>query len=227
MTASLRKTLNQLGERIDGLTLRERGIMFVTLLVLLYFIANSFAFSPLQKQQLRLENEIKFKYEQIAAVSAQTQSIVHAATRDPDKENAVRLKELNEQIGLVDPRLAGMSQSLVSPRDMARFVEQVLTRNRALQVIKVESLPPAPVEGQPAAGNAAAPATAGSGVHRHGMRIEVRGRYLDLVNYLRALESMPWKVFWGQVTLESEDHPMSKLTLVIYTLSLHQGWIGL
>jgi len=226
MMANLRMKLGPLGERIDALTLRERGIMFVTLLALLYFLASSFVFSPLQKQQQRLGNEIKGKYDQIAAVSAQTQAIVHAATRDPDKENEARLTQLREQIGLLDPRLAGVSQSLVSPRDMARFVEQVLTRNHALQVIKVESIPPAPVDGQPAAKDASA-VPANQGVYKHGMRIEVRGRYIDLVKYLRALEAMPWKVFWGQVTLEADDHAMSKLTLVIYTLSLHQGWIGI
>jgi MSHA biogenesis protein MshJ len=222
MMAGLRKSLGPLGERIDALTLRERGVMFVTLLVLLYFLASSLAFSPLQKEQQRLENEIKMKYEQISAVSAQTQGIVHAATRDPDKENEIRLKQLREQIGRVDPRLAGVGQSLVSPRDMTRFVEQVLTRNQALQVLRVESLPPAVIE----PGAVPAPATA-KGVYKHGMRIEVRGRYTDIVKYLRALESMPWKVFWGQVTLESEDYPLSRVTLVIYTLSVYQSWIGL
>lgn len=225
MMADLRKTLGRMGERIDALALRERGVMFVTLLVLLYFLASSYVFSPLQKQQQRLENEIKVKYDQSAAISTQTQDIIHAGTRDPDKENAARLQQLHDQIGLVDPRLAGVSQSLVSPRDMARFVEQVLTRNRALQVIKVESLPPATLEGQPAAGGA--PEAASKGVYKHGMRIEVRGRYNDIVRYLRALESMPWKVFWGQVTLETEEYPLSRVTLVIYTLSLYQGWIGL
>lgn len=222
MMASLRKTFGQFGERIDALTLRERGIMFVTLLVLLYFLASSFIFSPMQKQQQRLEKEILSKINQISIVNTQTQSMIHAGTRDPDKENTARLKQLREQVALVDPRLAGVSQSLVSPRDMARFVEQVLTRNRALQVIRVESVPPAKIE--PAVGGA--PETS-QGVFKHGMRIEVRGRYVDIVKYLRALESMPWKVFWGQVTLESENYPLSRVTLIIYTLSLYEGWIGL
>lgn len=226
MMVRLRKLLRQQGDRIDALSLRERGIMFATVLILLYFLASSLVFNPLRIRQQRLENELKLKYEQAAVFNTQTQAIVRAATREPDKENEARLKQLREQIGLLDPRLAGVSQSLVSPRDMARFVEQVLTRNQALQVLKVESLPPAPVDGQPAANAASVPAPT-QGVYKHGMRIEVRGRYIDLVKYLRALEAMPWKVFWGQVTLEADDNAMSKLTLVIYTLSLHQGWIGI
>lgn len=222
MMANLRKTLGRIGERIDALSLRERGIMFVTVLLALYFAANGLVFGPLRAQQQRAENELRVKYDQIRMVNAQIQQIVHAATRDPDKENEARLKQLHAQIGSLDPRLANVAKGLVSPREMARLVEQVLTRNKALQVLKVESLPPAAIE--PAAG---APA-ADKGVYKHGMRIEVRGRYIDLVKYLRALESLPSKVFWGQVTLESDEiHPTSKLSLVIYTLSLRQGWIGI
>ena len=39
-------------------------------------------------------------------------------------------------------------------------------------------------------GNGAAPVV-DKGVYKHGMRIEVRGRYADIVKYLRALEAMP------------------------------------
>jgi MSHA biogenesis protein MshJ len=223
MMAAFRKALRKLAERIDALSLRERGIMFVTVLVVLYFAASGLVFGPLHAQQQRMENELKAKYGQIATINAQVQQTIHAATRDPDKENEARLKVLHGQLERLDPQLANVTQALVSPRDMARFVEQVLTRNKALQVLRVESIPPAPVD---AAGNSN-PAAVDNGVYKHGMRIEVRGRYLDIVKYLRALESMPWKVFWGQVTLESDDYPMSRLTLVIYTLSLRQGWIGI
>ena len=218
---NLRKAVRQLGERIDAMSLRERGLIFITVLVVLYFAANGLLFGPLHKQQQRLEGELKAKREQAAAMNAQVQRIVYEGTRDPDKENAEKLKALRARIAGLDPQLARVTQGLVSPRDMARFMEQVLTRNRALQVIRLEALEPIPLEGQ------AGPAAAGREVYKHGMRIEVRGRYGDLVNYLRAMENLPWKVFWGQVTLASEDYPMSRLTLTIYTLSLRQGWIGI
>jgi MSHA biogenesis protein MshJ len=223
MTATeLRKAVRQLAERIDAFSLRERGLIFVTVLVLLYFAASGLLFGPLRSQQQQLEGELRMKREQAATINAQVQKIVHEATRDPDKENAERLKVLRERLAQLDPRLARVTQSLVSPRDMARFVEQVLTRNRALQVVKIEGLAPVPVEGEAAAQTAPA-----SGVYKHGMRIEVRGRYTDLVGYLRALEDLPWRVFWGQATLASEEYPMSRLTLTIYTLSLRQSWIGI
>nr|NIO43188.1 hypothetical protein [Burkholderiales bacterium] len=52
------------------------------------------------------------------------------------------------------------------------------------------------------------------------------GRYLDIVDYLKTLEALPWKMFWGEAKLETEKYPRSRFTLVVYTLSLREGWIG-
>ena len=67
---------------------------------------------------------------------------------------------------------------------------------------------------------------AGVKIYRHGMRVEFKGRYFDIVKYLQSLEGLPWKVFWGEVSLETDEYPVSKVSLVIYTLSRYPGWIG-
>jgi MSHA biogenesis protein MshJ len=76
--------------------------------------------------------------------------------------------------------------------------------------------------------DAAKPATPGSDMlYRHGVEITVRGNYLDLVDYMGALESMPTQLFWGKALLEVEEYPNSRLTLTLYTLSLDQKWMKL
>ncbi|OGI42866.1 MAG: hypothetical protein A2150_02140 [Candidatus Muproteobacteria bacterium RBG_16_64_11] len=63
--------------------------------------------------------------------------------------------------------------------------------------------------------------------YRHGMRIELKGGYLDMLAYLREVENLPWKMFWGQVTLQVEQYPVSRLVLHVYTLSTQESWIGI
>jgi MSHA biogenesis protein MshJ len=75
----------------------------------------------------------------------------------------------------------------------------------------------------PAAVAAAAPPL----LYRHGVEVTVRGNYLDMVNYMDALESMPTQLFWGRAQLEVEEYPSSRLTLTLYTLSLDQKWMKL
>jgi len=64
-------------------------------------------------------------------------------------------------------------------------------------------------------------------LYRHGVEVTVRGNYLDMVDYMSALEAMPTRLFWGKAQLEVEEYPASRLTLTLYTLSLDRNWMKL
>jgi MSHA biogenesis protein MshJ len=149
------------------------------------------------------------------------------ASKDPGAANRARLAALQEQLGTIDAALAEKTAGLVSPQEMARLVEEILKQNRKLQLVKIESLAPAPL-GESKKQEQAKPAVAEPEyvIYRHGTRIELKGRYLDIVDYLKTLEQLPWKVFWGEAVLETDQYPVSTFTLVLYTLSLREGWIG-
>lgn len=62
---------------------------------------------------------------------------------------------------------------------------------------------------------------------RHGVEITVRGSYLDMVDYMTALEGLPTQLFWGRARLEVEQYPAAHLTLTLNTLSLDRKWMKL
>ena len=64
-------------------------------------------------------------------------------------------------------------------------------------------------------------------LYRHGVELTVRGNYLDMVNYMEALESMPARLIWGKANLVVEEYPNARLTLTMYTLSLDKKWMRL
>lgn len=68
---------------------------------------------------------------------------------------------------------------------------------------------------------------AGSLLYRHGVEITVRGNYLDMIDYMSALESLPTQLFWGGARLEVDQYPSARLTLTMYTLSLDPKWLKL
>jgi MSHA biogenesis protein MshJ len=67
----------------------------------------------------------------------------------------------------------------------------------------------------------------GSLLYRHGVEVTVRGNYMDMIDYMNALETLPTQLFWGGARLEVEDYPTSRLTLTMYTLSLDSKWLKL
>lgn len=228
-----RQILKTAAARIDALSLRERALLFAVVLGVLLFVALQLVFPPLAAQQKRLEGELKTKREQVRLVYTQTEQLATERGRDRDALNRARIAELKASLKAVDGGSGARSRGFVSPREMAPLVRQVLGRHGGLEVVRVENLAPvalgeAPPEkaGAAAARPAAERAAGRPPVYKHGLRVEVKGGFADLVRYLQALEGLEWGVLWGEVRLETEAYPVSRLTVVIYTLSTEQAWLG-
>ncbi|MDQ2821257.1 MAG: type II secretion system protein M [Pseudomonadota bacterium] len=84
----------------------------------------------------------------------------------------------------------------------------------------------APASAPAAQPSIAAPAMAGL-LYRHGVQVTVRGSYLDMVDYMAALEGLPTQLFWGGAQFQVEEYPRAQLTLTLYTLSLDRKWMKL
>lgn len=226
MIETLKARALELRDRIDAFSLRERALVFVAVMVVLYLVAVNVVFGPLRTEQSSIERDLKTKRDQIQSVEAQIQKLVGGQPSDVNAQNRAKVATLQQQVKELDAAMEQMTSGVVSPKEMAKLIERMLVQNRALQLVKLESLPPAPItDAKDSRGGAPIP-VADVQIYKHGMRVELRGRYFDIVDYLKALEALPWKVFWGEVTLETEKYPSSKVTLVIYTLSRHPGWIG-
>ncbi len=222
-----RQQIKQLEVRIDALSLRERAVVFLALLFTLFLLANNVVFSSLRQEQQRLSREVTSKLDELHNISDQTQEIRAKLAQNPEVLAQANIVDLRRRLAVEESSVANIVRGLVSPRDMPRLVQQILSRNQALQVVRVENLPAEPLEEDKPAANAtgAAATSKPTPVYKHGMRIELRGRYLDIVRYLRALEAMPSKVFWGEVRFASDEYPYSRVTLVIYTISLNKAWL--
>ena len=220
--------LKVLADRIDALSMRERGAIFLAVMIVLAVIAHSVIFEPLRAEQRRLEQDFKTRQEQTRVADLQVSTLFSPDGKDINAENRTKVAALRQQIKDLDARMDQMTAGVVSPKEMARLMEQMLARRKGLELVRLEALAPMPIESEP---KPAGPVEAAAMppdvmVYRHGMRIELKGRYFEIVDYLKALEGLPWKVFWGEVSLETDKYPVSKVTLVIYTLSRHPGWIG-
>jgi MSHA biogenesis protein MshJ len=217
----LKKQFLDFANRIDAMSLRERALIFITLLVALYFLTVNVLFGPLNMERDRLQQQVNQKHQETQALELQVQALVGTGEH-PDAAKRKKLEALQENLKIMDTELVRATSGLVTPREMARLVEQMLLKNRGLQVMKVESLPATPLLN--VIENAV---SSGPMVYKHGMNIELKGGYMDILRYLKSLESLPWKVFWGKVTLKTEKYPDSRASVLIYTLSTREAWIGL
>ena len=220
-----------LAARIDVLTLRQRVGIFAACAALVLYLVTMLAIDPLLREQARLRAQISQQRATMAGIDTDITTLVDAFARDPDAANRQRLAKARDETRTLGDSLATMQKGLVAPEQIAPLLQSILRANGKLQLVSLATLPVTPVGGMPApapAANGSAPAvpSAPAGLlYRHGVQVTVRGSYLDMIDYMAALESLPAQLFWGDATFSVEAYPRAHVTLTLYTLSLDSKWL--
>jgi MSHA biogenesis protein MshJ len=230
----------QFTARVEALQPRERIMAFGAAVVVLVFLANTFAFGPLARKEAALRSTLQQQGIALDGIGADIASRARAYGNDPNVALRKRLGELRAETARTSDELRAMQKGLVAPERIAPLLESILRANGRLKLVALKTLPAttlndgtAPPPATPAAGAPAAPSATPPVVkspdllYRHGVELTVRGSYLDMVDYMHALETLPTQLFWGKAQLDAEAYPNVRLTLTLYTLSLDPKWMKL
>lgn len=227
----MKQQLRQLLDRYDALSQRER-IIVAGLLVLVILIGWQELFHAGQsQQQKRLRAELQAVQSQTAAQQQQIAALQAEIRRDPDAAARRRLAELEQQRDRLNAQLQEKMQGLIEPTRMARVLEAVLTRRSDLKLLRVQNLPTRPLlqaggTSGKESGDGKGAAESDVGVYRHGLQIEFEGSYLSTLEYLKALDALPYEFYWDDLQLNLIRYPRSRVVITVHTLSLREGWIG-
>jgi MSHA biogenesis protein MshJ len=236
--------------KLDALSLRERAMVFAALAALIVFVLYTFLLSPLFVKQQALTKQVSQNQNNISGIDDEITRKIDSFVLDPDVAGRARLAEAKLEVAKLSDSLRAMQNGLVAPERIGPLLEKILRANGRLKLVALTTLPvvpmnegsfapvPAPmppVSPEVAAGQAPIPPVQNTApppkptnlLFRHGVELSMRGNYLDMVNYMNALEGMPTQLFWGKATLSVEEYPNAQLTLTLYTLSLDQKWMKL
>jgi MSHA biogenesis protein MshJ len=232
----------KLSTKIDALSLRERGIIFAMIAVLVVAGANMTVLDPLFVRQKQLSTKIQAERTQITLIQTQIQGMLNGQN-DPDAVNKDRLRVLKQQHAQMQTALLEVQKGLVPPDKMTVLLNDIIRQDGKLRVVSLKTLPttsltdPATATKQGAEKAVASVVSlgkeaidgggAGGTVYKHGVEITVQGSFPDMVNYMQALEAMPWQLFWGKAKLSVDEYPKATLTLTLFTLSLDKKWLNL
>ncbi|MGE3849177.1 MAG: hypothetical protein AB7I01_20020 [Gammaproteobacteria bacterium] len=218
-------------ERVDALKLNERVLLLAALLLVVVKVWDGLLLAPMTAERVRLQSEVETLGAALRETDQLSQAVLEAARHDPDAEVAATLAARNAELASVEGEIKSKVGRMVPQEQMATVLSAVLKRFDKLEFVALEGLGAEPVLANKAApvDGAAAPeieATPQAGAWRHGIRIRFKGSYLDALAYLRALETLPWGFFWDRIELETRDYPATEGSIVVYTVSLDRGWIG-
>lgn len=232
----IRRRLVQLEERINALSLKERLLLMGALLLVLTYAWQVRVLAPLELKRKALTQEVSGLNRTLQELDAQTTEWTQAAAVDPDAATRQRLVELARELASVKTAVEARTGRMVSPEQMPLVLKNLLAGFKDLNFEAMEGLAVQPVLEDPApiaTGTASPPgavvvakAPPGQAAYKHGIRIRFSGSYRAATAYLKALEALPYGFFWDHVELDATDFPRVRGALVVYTVSLRAGWIG-
>ena len=216
--------------KIDGMSLRERALIFLTAAFVLVASVNAALLDPLLAKQKVLSAQVVQQQEKMKELQAQVQGLLQARSADEHSPLRVRLAQLRRQMQEQDGYLQSRRERLVEPDKMTDLLEQVLSKNDKLRLVELKTLPASPLVEKPQPSAANLPAgqkqpDPQKQIFKHGIQITVRGGYLEMLHYLAELEKMPAQMFWGEISMSVDKYPHAVLTLTLYTLSLDKTWL--
>ena len=209
-----------LSDKIDGMSPRQRGLIFAVAASIVVALVSSLLIEPQLAKQKVLSRKTEQQQSEIKSIQAQLQAMAEVRKTDPDAANRAELESLRLQLVQLKASLQVKQQHLIPPDKIAGLLEEILSRNRQLQLISLRNLPASAVTGEEEQA-----AAVEKEFFKHGIEMTVSGSYFDLLDYMVQLEKLPWQMFWGQASLVVETYPISRMTLTLYTLSLDKAWL--
>ena len=240
----MKQQWQQFALKFDALSVRERIMVFGASAALLIFMVVYLFVNPQLDKRKALADTIAQRQQAVAAIDAEMAQRMAAHAGDPNLQDRIRLERIRQQVQQMRQALQSTQHGLVAPERIVPMLQQLLKQQASLRLVSLATLPSGAM-GQgghvasKAAASASAAAPAGQSpadaesaqapavLYRHGVEIVLRGNYLDMVNYMDAVEAMPSHVFWGKLNMQVEQYPNATLSLTLYTLSLDEKWIAL
>lgn len=194
--------------RIDALSLRERAILLMVSLLVLFMLADQLFISPSLKTLRQERVQIADLQSKLSALEVRTAQL-GSEQNDPLQNRKTRIAELEAQLSAQGARFEEQLGRLVHPQQAAQLLRDILRKEPGLRLLNLDSAPGEALLGRD---------ETNARIVRYNLELRVEGGYLAVLDYLKRLEALPWTFIWSDFDLHVSQHPTSVAQLTVYTL---------
>ncbi|BFM16976.1 hypothetical protein R50073_31590 [Maricurvus nonylphenolicus] len=220
-------TLEQWQTRYNQFSQREKVLVVLTLVVIVYMLLQLLVLDPVDARTKVLQQQQSELRQDIQNLESQQALLLAGLHKDPDQALKQRLQGLKQQLLSLDSELTTLSVGLVPAKQLPVLLQDVLRQTSQLQLLGMQTLPVTnlKLEAQVVDGQSSDEegTLASTGVFKHAVQLQVRGSYFQVLEYLEALEGLKWRFYWHSLDYEVDDYPKALVTLNVYTLSTEEG----
>lgn len=215
----MKQQWNAWSDAFDKRSPREKWLIGLCGLIAVVLLLQTLLVDPLMAKHGQQAMQLQGLTSSNQSMQLSIEQLQVALSQDPDASVDQELATLLEQSQSLSMDLAQITETLVSPTQMAQLLQSVLDSSSKLKLISLQSLPAELII--PAKTNSYAVK-----YYIHPVRIELTGNYFAIRDYLLALESLPVKYFWRSFKYQVETYPQARLILQVYTLGSREEFIG-
>ena len=210
-------TMAPIFAKIDALSVRERLLVLFTALVLIAATWHTLLMQPLEQRAAATRAELAALEQRISAANQNLEDQILQLAVGGDEQRS-RIASLRRRIDEINAALGDHAAELIDPAEMAQVLEGVLKEQSRLTLVRIRNTTPDSLSAdeEPDAVT----------FYRHGLEIEVEGSYAACLEYLSAIEALPWRLYWQVLELDVIEYPRNRIRIEVGTLSLDEEWIG-
>ena len=217
---SMNNALKAAAQNFNALTLRERLLTAVTIVVSISVVWWFFYVEPSQlktnillEENNRINNENKLSRNTI-------NDIRNKIAGGLNKDKSRKLAQLELALKSVEERLRLKTIELIDPDQMFQLMTSLVYRESGLKLLSLKRLKVKPaIEPSEDQRDVA-------GIYRHVLEVKFSGKFLDILKYMQTLENLDWKLIWDEIEIATNEFPQISVKIVISTLSTRKEWVG-
>jgi MSHA biogenesis protein MshJ len=204
--------------RFEALSLRERVLIGASVVATIWMLWDWTLHQSLQRRDAAAHSDVASLQQRIVDEQEVAEQLRRRLADDPNRRLAAEARDLAERIAAVDDRLETIVGGFVEPSMMPVLLEDVVGHHHGVTLQRVASLPVEPIRQE--TGEAV------GGLFRHPMRVELRGTYFGVRDYLDELEKAPWRFAWRSLDYRVDAYPRATVVLEVETMSREKNWLG-
>ncbi|MBL7004965.1 MAG: hypothetical protein ISR69_13185 [Gammaproteobacteria bacterium] len=220
--------LQQLSNKYNDMTVRERVLIVVTFSTLLYYTWWGIFVESTDlaiEKNIAMNKEHKAEIKNIKLTSSVLNEQLKAGLKNEKKE---QITALNKRLEGLRKKLKSQTTELIDPNEMLHVLSNLVYKQSNLTLLSLKRL-----SVKPALESTDKEVDAGSDnesseplIYKHAMQVKMSGRYADIVSYMQGLEAKDWAFIWDAFHLETDEDLKLTMTLELSTLSDKVKWVA-
>ncbi len=207
-------------QNFNALTLRERVLFILTILISISVVWWYFYVEPMQLKTKSLVVENNRISNEIVITRRTINDIRSRIAQGVDQDKTRKLAQLELALEAVDERLRLKTIELIDPEQMFQLMTRLVYKESKLKLLSLkrrevkQAITPSEKQADE------------YGIYRHVLEVKFSGKFLDILKYMQSLENLDWKLIWDEIEIVTDEYPRITVKVVISTLSTRKEWVG-